>query len=205
MNLVQIDEYLYDEETGECAGLANPGYLPAVLSTEDDLQHYLRQLLEAETRLQAEERRYESVLANIRKMVQRRRSQVQWLRRTYESQSGKIAETLLPRKADGTLRTKTYRCPWGSVSLRETKPSLKIQEKDVALAFAKLECPGAVKTEESVLVSRIPEPVREMLMNDSTTAEAYGFHITDGGNSVTVQVLEKEKTDETEARTRTDD
>jgi hypothetical protein len=36
-------------------------------------------------------------------------------------------------------------------------------------------------------------------MNDSATAEAYGFHITDGGNSVTVQVLEKEKTDETEA------
>lgn len=199
MNLVQIDEYLYDEETGECAGLANPGYLPAVLSTEDDLQHYLRQLLEAETRLQAEERRYESVLANVRKMVQRRRSQVQWLRRSYESQSGKIAETLLPRKADGTLRTKTYRCPWGSVSLRETKPSLKIQEKDVALAFAKLECPDAVKVEESVLVSRIPDPVKALLMQDRTTAEAYGFHVTDGGNSVTVQVLEKEKTDETEA------
>ena len=205
MKLVQIDEYLFDEETGECAGLANPGYLPAVLSTEDDLQHYLRQLLEAETRLQAEERRYESVLANVRKMVQRRRSQVQWLRRSYESQSGKIAETLLPRKADGTLRTKTYRCPWGSVSLRETKPSLKIANKDMALSFVKMECPDAVKVEESVLVSRIPDSYKELLMNDSATAEAYGFHITDGGNSVTVQVLEKEKPDETETRTRTDD
>lgn len=205
MGFVQIDEYLYDEETGECAGLATPGYLPAVLETEDDLQHYLRQLLEAETRLQAEERRYESVLANIRKMVQRRKSQVQWLRRSYESQSGKIAETLLPRKADGSLRTKTYRCPWGSVSLRETKPTLKIANKDMALSFVKMECPDAVKVEESVLVSRIPESYKELLMNDSTTAEAYGFHITDGGNSVTVQVLEKEKTDETETRTRTDD
>jgi hypothetical protein len=82
---------------------------------------------------------------------------------------------------------------------------LKVQEKDVALAFAKMECPEAVKTEESVLVSRIPEPVREMLMHDQSTAEGYGFHITDGGNSVTVQVLEKEKTDEAETRTRTDD
>jgi hypothetical protein len=82
---------------------------------------------------------------------------------------------------------------------------LKVQEKDVALAFAKLECPDAVKTEQSVLVSRIPDPVREMLMHDSVTAEAYGFHITEGGNSVTVQVLEKEKADETEARNRTDD
>jgi hypothetical protein len=36
-------------------------------------------------------------------------------------------------------------------------------------------------------------------MQDRTTAESYGFHITDGGNSVTVQVLEKEKTDETKA------
>lgn len=199
MGFVQIDEYIYDEETGECAGLANPGYLPASLETEDDLQHYLRRLMEAETRLQAEEKQYQSVLANVRKMVQRRRSQVEWLRRTYESQSGKIAETLLPRKADGSFRTKTYRCPWGSVSLRETKPTLKIQEKDVALAFVKMECPDAVKVEESVLVSRIPEPVREMLMNDHTTAEAYGFHLTEGGNAVKVQVLEKEGTDETEA------
>lgn len=199
MNLVQIDEYLYDEETGECAGLANPGYLPSVLETEDDLQHYLRRLMEAESRLQAEEKQYQSVLANVRKMVQRRRSQVEWLRRTYESQSGKIAETLLPRKADGSFRTKTYRCPWGSVSLRETKPALKIQEKDVALAFVKMECPDAVKVEESVLVSRISEPIKEMLMNDPTVAESFGFHITDGGNSVKVQVLEKEGTDETEA------
>lgn len=199
MGFVQIDEYLFDEETGECAGLANPGYLPSVLETEDDLQHYLRRLLESETRLQAEERQYQSVLANVRKMVQRRRSQVEWLRRTYESQSGKVAETLLPRKADGTFRTKTYRCPWGSVSLRETKPTLKIQEKDVALAFVKMECPDAVKVEESVLVSRISDPVKEMLMNDQTMAESYGFHITDGGNAVKVQVLEKEGTDETEA------
>lgn len=199
MGFVQIDEYLFDEETGECAGLANPGYLPSVLETEDDLQHYLRRLLESETRLQAEERQYQSVLANVRKMVQRRRSQVEWLRRTYESQSGKVAETLLPRKADGTFRTKTYRCPWGSVSLRETKPTLKIQEKDVALAFVKMECPDAVKVEESVLVSRISDPVKEMLMNDQTMAESYGFHITDGGNTVKVQVLEKEGTDETEA------
>jgi hypothetical protein len=149
--------------------------------------------------LQAEEKQYQSVLANIRKMVQRRRSQVEWLRRTYESQSGKIAETLLPRKADGSFRTKTYRCPWGSVSLRETKPTLKVQEKDVALAFVKMECPDAVKVEESVLVSRISDPVKEMLMNDQTMAESYGFHITDGGNAVKVQVLEKEGADETEA------
>ena len=50
-----------------------------------------------------------------------------------------------------------------------------------------------------MLVSRIPDPVREMLMHDNVTAEAYGFHITEGGNTVTVQVLEKEKADETEA------
>lgn len=199
MKTIQIDEYLYDEETGECAGLANPGYLPAVLETEDNLQHYLRTLLDSETRLKAEENKYESVLANIRKIVQRKRSQVQWLRRTYESQSGKIAETLLPKKADGTLKTKTYRCPWGSVSLRETKPTLKVTEKDVALAFVRLECPESIKVEESILVSRIPDTVREMLMDDQSVAESFGFHITDGGNSVTVQVLDKEKTDATEA------
>jgi hypothetical protein len=199
MKTIQIDEYLYDEETGECAGLANPGYLPAVLETEDNLQHYLRALLDSETRLKAEENKYESVLANIRKIVQRKRSQVQWLRRTYESQSGKIAETLLPKKADGTLKTKTYRCPWGSVSLRETKPTLKVTEKDVALAFVRLECPESIKVEESILVSRIPDTVREMLMDDQSVAESFGFHITDGGNSVTVQVLDKEKTDATEA------
>ena len=110
----------------------------------------------------------------------------------YEKQAGKVVESLLPRDKEGKLRTKTYRSPWGSISLRETKPSVKVTQTGLAVQFAKLECPDAVKVTESVLVSMIPEGVKGRLLDDPALAEAMGFSVSEGGDSVTVKTLKDE-------------
>ena len=192
MAIVQIGDDLFDEETGEYAGSANPGWLPSVLETEDDVLNYMHLLLDAETRLSAETQKYKSVLENVERMVKRHKSKVAYMRTMYEKQAGKVVESLLPRDKEGKLRTKTYRSPWGSISLRETKPSVKVAQTGLAVQFAKLECPNAVKVTESVLVSMIPEGVKGRLMDDPALAEAMGFSVSEGGDSVTVKTLKDE-------------
>ena len=192
MAIVQIGDDLFDEETGEYAGSANPGWLPSVLETEDDVLNYMHLLLDAETRLSAETQKYKSVLENVERMVKRHKSKVAYMRTMYEKQAGKVVESLLPRDKEGKLRTKTYRSPWGSISLRETKPSVKVTQTGLAVQFAKLECPDAVKVTESVLVSMIPEGVKGRLMDDPALAEAMGFSVSEGGDSVTVKTLKDE-------------
>jgi len=193
MAIIQIGEDLFDEETGEYAGAANPGWLPAVLETEDDLINYMRILMEAESSALAEEMKYKSVVANVQKIVKRKTSKVKYLRDMYQGQVKKLVEQILPRDRDGNFRTKTYRNPWGKVALREQKTKLAISDSGMALRFAQQECPQAIKTTESILVSMIPDTVKDKLFNDASVAEAYGFHVIEGDNSVAITTIEEGK------------
>jgi len=195
MAIIEIDGDLFDDETGEYAGPTGRD-LPAVLETEEDLLKYMRILLDSETRAMAEEAKYKTLLSNVEKMVKRHKSKVKYLRDMYEGQASKVATTLLPRDKDGNLRTKTYRCPFGTIAQRTTTPTIKVATSDVALAFAKLECPQAIKVQESVLISMVPEPVKAKLLNDPTSAEAFGFTVVEGGESVTIKTITEPK-DET--------
>jgi hypothetical protein len=56
-----------------------------------------------------------------------------------------------------------------------------------------MECPQAVKTTESVLISMIPDVVKDKLFNDSSVAEAFGFHVIEGDNSVAITTIEEDK------------
>ncbi len=192
MGMVEIDGDLYDEETGEYAGSANPGWLPSVLETEEDLLNYMHLLLDAETRLLAERKKYASVLANIETMVKRHESKVKYMRTMYEKQAGTIALSLLPRDKDGNLKTKTYRSPWGKVSARDTKPSVKVTESSLAVDYAKWACPEAIKTTQTVLVSAIPDDLKMRLVEEPSLAEAYGFSVNPGGDSISITTLAKE-------------
>lgn len=193
MAIVQIGDDLFDEETGEYAGTANPGWLPAVLETEDDLINYMRALMDAESASLAEEMKYKAIVENVQKIVKRKQSKVKYLRDMYQGQVKKLVEQILPRDRDGNFRTKTYRNPWGKVSLRETKTKLAISDSGMALRFAQLECPQAVKVTESVLVSMIPPDIKEKLTNDSSVAEAFGFHVIDADNTVSITTVEGAK------------
>jgi hypothetical protein len=196
MGMIEIDGDLFDEETGEYAGSANPGWLPSVLETEEDLLNYLHLLLDAETRLASEVAKYNTVLQNVEKMVKRHKSKVKYMRDMYERQAGKVTESLLPRDKDGNFKTKTMRCPWGTVSLRDTKPTVKVQDMKMAVQFAKMECPSGIKVEEKVLVSAIPDVIKERLVSDPSLAESMGFSVSEGGQSVTVKTLVEAKSED---------
>jgi hypothetical protein len=195
MAIIQVGDDLFDEETGEYAGTANPGWLPAVLETEDDLINYMRILMEAETSALAEEMKYKTVLSNVQKIVKRKTSKVKYLRDMYQGQVKKLVEQILPRDKDGNYRTKTYRNPWGKASLREQKTKLAVSDSGMALRFAHMECPQAIKTTESVLVSMIPDSVKDKLFNDSSVAEAFGFHVIEGDNSIAITTIEGDKSE----------
>jgi hypothetical protein len=192
MAIIEIDGDLFDDETGEYAGPTGRD-LPSVLESEEDLLKYMRILLDAETRATAEEMKYKSVLDNINKMVKRHKSKVNYLRTMYEGQAAKVATTLLPRDKDGNLRTKTYRCPFGTIGQRTTQPSLKIVSQDAALGFAKMECPQAIKVQESVLVSMVPEHLKTLLLANPENAESFGFQVNEGGESVTIKTITETK------------
>jgi hypothetical protein len=193
MAVIQVGDDLFDEETGEYAGSAHPGWLPTVLETEDDLINYMRILMEAESSALAEEMKYKTVVSNVQKIVKRKTSKVKYLRDMYQGQVKKLVEDILPRDRDGNFRTKTYRNPWGKVSLRETKTKLAISDNMMAMRFAHLECPSAIKTTESILISMIPDDVKEKLFTDASVAEAFGFHVIEGDNTVSITTIEGTK------------
>lgn len=193
MAIIEIDGDLFDDETGEYAGPAGGGYLPAILQNEDDLLKYMRILLDAETRAMAEEAKYKTMLSNIEKMVKRHKSKVKFLRDMYEGQAANVASTLLPRDKDGNLKTKTYRCPFGTLSQRTTQPTVKVAKPEIALEYLKRECPAAVKVSESVLISAIPTDLKKVLIDDSVMAEGLGFDVIPGGESVTIKTVMEAK------------
>lgn len=192
MAIIEIDGDLFDDETGEYAGPTGRD-LPSVLESEEDLLKYMRLLLDAETRATAEEMKYKSVLDNINKMVKRHKSKVNYLRTMYEGQAAKVATTLLPRDKDGNLRTKTYRCPFGTIGQRTTQPSLKISDMPRAVGFMHESAPEAIKVELKVLVSAIPDEVKQKLLNSVDIAEQFGFEVNPGGESVTIKTITETK------------
>jgi myosin heavy subunit len=129
----------------------------------------------------------------FQKIVKRKTSKVKYLRDMYQGQVKKLVEDILPRDRDGNFRTKTYRNPWGKVSLRETKTKLAISDNMMAMRFAHLECPSAIKTTESILISMIPDDVKEKLFTDASVAEAFGFHVIEGDNTVSITTIEGTK------------
>lgn len=195
MAIIEIDGDLFDDETGEYAGPTGRD-LPSILEGEEDLLKYMRILLDAETRAAAEEMKYKSVLENINKMVKRHKSKVGYLRAMYEGQAAKVASTLLPRDKEGNLRTKTYRCPFGTIGQRTTQPSLKISDMARAINFIQESAPQAIKTEQKVLVSSIPDEIKHKLLTDVDIAEQFGFEVNPGGESVTIKTITETK-DET--------
>ena len=91
------------------------------------------------------------------------------------------------------LKTKTYRCPFGTLSQRTTQSTVKVSKPDVALAYLKRECPAAVKVQESVLISAIPADLKKVLIDDSVMAEGLGFDVIPGGESITIKTIMESK------------
>jgi hypothetical protein len=192
MALVRVGDDLFDDETGEYAGPAD-STLPDVLETEEHLIVWMRRLMLAESAVAARKKELAAVIANCEALVSKAQARVDWLMHKHSTQATAIAESLYPRKSDGTYRSKTYQSPWGKVSSRTIKGGLAISDPAKALEWCMDNAPQAIKVSESVLVSKLPE------WNSETMEIPNGFEYRHPRESVTFTTIGKERMDEDEA------
>ena len=174
-----IDGELYDEETGEYAGPAS-GWITGNETPEDLALLVMRKRMDIEATLQAEKAKMEAIVENTRKMVAKHQARLDWLEAQYNAQLQDFAMSQLPRKADGTLKVKTWTCPYGTVSFRSIAERVKVVEEEEAVAWLMHHNPEAIKTKHTVLVSKL---------SDFATIHAPGLDLIPASESVTIKTV----------------
>lgn len=185
----RIGDDLFDVETGEYAGPADNTLPKGPLETEEDLLAFMNRINRAESDLVAERVRLKAIIDNCERMVELKRKRVEWLTAMYQNSAAQIAESLLPRKADGSYRSKTYTCPWGQVAFRDVKSKVVVDNQQLAVAWAKEHAPDAVKVVESVLVSKLPDDKVAEWVDSEDHNTPWGFTIEPGRQSVTLKTV----------------
>jgi len=149
-----IDGELWDEETGEYAGPAS-GWIKGDESPEDLALLVMRKRMDIEATLQAERAKMDAIIENARKMVAKHEARMIWLENRYDAQLQDYALSQLPRKADGTLKVKTWTCPYGTVAFRTVAEKVRVVDEEQAVAYCLKHDPEAVKTKHTILVSKL--------------------------------------------------
>jgi hypothetical protein len=174
-----IDGELYDEETGEYAGPAS-GWIKGNESPEDLALLVMRKRMDIEAAIDAETAKMHTILANCTAMINKHAARLAWLERQYNAQLQDFAMSQLPRKADGSLKVKTWTCPFGTVSFRTVAERVKVVDEEETVAWLMHHNPEAIKTKHTVLVSKL---------SDFATVHAPGLEIIPASESVTIKTV----------------
>jgi hypothetical protein len=177
MGYYLVDGELWDEETGEYAGPMS-GWIKGDESPEDLALLVMRKRMDIEASIQAEKDKLDAITNNVVKMLGKHVARLEWLERQYNAQLQDYALSQLPRKADGTLKVKTWTCPYGTVAFRSVAERVKVVEEEEAVAWLMHHNPDAVKTKHTVLVSKI---------ND--LLDTPGLEIIPASESVTIKTV----------------
>jgi hypothetical protein len=149
-----INGELWDEETGEYAGPAS-GWIKGDETAEDLALLVMRKRMDIEASIQAEKAKMEAIIENARKMVAKHEARLEWLERQYNAQLQDYALSQLPRKADGSLKVKTWTCPYGTVAFRSIAEKVRVVDEEQAVAYCLKHDPDAVKIKHTILVSKL--------------------------------------------------
>ena len=182
--LTEIDGVLYDTETGELVGYVAPdgGQIldsaVAPVIDESFANWILRKMLARKARIQsakiakteAEDRNRAifdalldkmsktpefladtEIIACCDKIVEREGREYDFFERRFAPELARFAQSVL------TGSKRTWASPFGSLSLRKTGEKLKVADEKKFIAWAKVNCPDAVKTVESALISKLPK------------------------------------------------
>ena len=179
MSLIEMNGELWDEETGEYAGPAS-GWITGEESPEDLALLVMRKRMDIEASIQAEKDKLDAITNNMVKIIGKHVARLEWLERQYNAQLQDYALTQLPRKADGSLKVKTWTCPYGSVSFRTVAEKVKVVDEEETVAWLMEHNPEAVKTKHTVLVSKL---------SDFATIHAPGIEIIPATESVTIKTV----------------
>ena len=183
-----IDGELWDEETGEYAGPAS-GWIKGDESPEDLALLVMRKRMDIEASIEAEKAKLDTITNNIVKMIGKHTARLEWLEHQYNAQLAEYAMSQLPRKADGTLRSKTWTCPYGTVGFRTIAPKVAVEAEETALEWARKNCPSAIKLKESILVSQLPEPIKAAMLEHPADAKKAGFVVHEEAQAVTIKTI----------------
>jgi hypothetical protein len=174
-----INGEMFDEETGEYAGPAS-GWITGDESPEELALLVMRKRMDIEASIQAEKDKLDAITNNMVKIIGKQVAKLEWLERRYNAQLQDYALSQLPRKADGTLKVKTWTCPYGSVSFRTLAERVKVIDEEETVAWLMHHNPEAVKTKHTVLVSKL---------SDFATVHAPGIEIVPATESVTIKTV----------------
>lgn len=183
-----IDGELWDEETGEYAGPAS-GWITGDESPEDLALLVMRKRMDIEASIDAETKKMSAIVQNCQNMIAKHSARLDWLQTQYNAQLQDYAMSQLPRKADGTFRSKTWTCPYGTVAFRTIAPKVAVESEDVALEWARKNCPSAIKIKESILVSQLPEPIKTAMLEHPSDASKAGFVVHEETQAVTIKTI----------------
>ena len=154
MSLIEMHGELWDEETGEYAGPAS-GWITGEESPEDLALLVMRKRMDIEADIQAEKAKMDAIIANMAKLIGKHQARLDWLEHRYNAQLQDYAMSQLPRKVDGTLKAKTWTCPYGSVSFRTVAEKVKVVDEEKTVEWLMEHYPDAVKTKHTVLISKL--------------------------------------------------
>ena len=183
-----IDGELWDEETGEYAGPAS-GWIKGNESPEDLALLVMRKRMDIEAAIDAETKKMYAIMQNCQNRIGKHSARLDWLQTQYNAQLQEYAMSQLPRKADGSLKGKTWTCPFGSVGFRTVAPRVVVDTEDVALAWARKNCPAAIKIKESILVSQLPDPIKSAMLEHPADALKAGFVVHPEAQAVTIKTV----------------
>jgi len=179
MGYYLVDGELWDDETGEYAGPMS-GWIKGNESPEDLALLVMRKRMDIEATLQAERSKMDAIIENARKMIGKHQARLDWLEAQYNAQLQDYAMSQLPRKADGTLKVKTWTCPYGTVAFRTVAEKVRVVDEEQAVAYLMHHDPDSVKTKHTVLVSKL---------SDFALDHAPGLEIIPASESVTIKTV----------------
>jgi hypothetical protein len=113
-------------------------------------------------------------------MIAKQSARLAWLERQYNAQLQDYAMSQLPRKADGTLKVKTWTCPYGTVSFRSVAEKVRVVDEEETVAWLMHHNPEAIKTKHTVLVSKL---------SDFALDHAPGLDLIPASESVTIKTV----------------
>jgi hypothetical protein len=174
-----VDGELWDEVTGEYAGPMS-GWITGNESPEDLALLVMRKRMDIEAAIDAETAKMHTILANCTAIIAKQSARLAWLERQYNAQLQDYAMSQLPRKADGTLKVKTWTCPYGTVSFRTVAERVKVVEEEEAVVWLMHHDPEAIKTKHTVLVSKL---------SDFALDHSPGLEIIPASESVTIKTV----------------
>jgi hypothetical protein len=174
-----IDGFIVGIETGDVYGLAEQTK-EFTVDSATAAEWVLEKLSEAEGRVVGLKAELAGVQERFASRIKEQERRSEWLRARFGPELEEFAKTQL----DG--KSRTWKGTYGSVAFRSTAAKVVALDQTKAVAWAAKNCPDAVKTVQSFLISNVPDSVKALMLEKGAPD---GFDIIPAGESVSIKTV----------------